>query len=241
MSNSYKILHLYPDLLNLYGDKGNIMSLKKRLEWRGYTVEVTEHTADAGKIDLNDTDIVFLGGGADREEESVLKMLLESKDEIRAYVENGGVMLAACGYPMLGKTIVVDGTKIEGLGILDVVTVDKEDRLISDVVLESEIIDTKIVGFENHSKRTDIKNHTPLGKVINGYGNDKNSLHEGVIYKNVVATYLHGPLLPKNPKLCDYILLKAIQRRNPQFTDFQMLDDTLEMSANEYMVNRFKK
>lgn len=242
MSNTFKIVHLYPDLLNLYGDKGNIMSLKKRLVWRGYNVEITEHTSDMGKIDLSDADIVFLGGGADREQKTVCKMLLENKDEIKNYVENDGVLLAVCGgYPMLGKYYEIGNEKIEGPGILDIYTEDGKDRLISDVVLNCDMLDTKIVGFENHSARTNTGTHTPLGSVEHGFGNDGKSGNEGVIYKNVIASYLHGPILPKNPKLCDYILEKAARRKNPEFKGFELLDDTLEHSANEYMVSRFKK
>lgn len=241
-NNTFKIVHLYPDLLNLYGDKGNIMCLKKRLEWRGFDVCVTEHTSNTDKIDLTDADIVFLGGGADREEKIVCKKLIENRNEFKNYVESDGVILAVCGgYPMLGKYYELENEKHEGLGILDITTKQGKDRLISDVIIKCDALDTKIVGFENHSSRTDIGNHTPLGSVEYGFGNDESSGYEGVIYKNVVASYLHGPILPKNPKLCDYIIERAIKRKIPEFKNLEMLDDTLEVTANEYMVKRFKK
>lgn len=108
-------------------------------------------------------------------------------------------------------------------------------------MLESELIDDKIVGFENHGGRTYIGRHTPLGKVVYGYGNDEKTGYEGVVYKNVVATYLHGPLLPKNPALCDYILTNAVRRKKSGFIALEPLEDALEKTANEYIVNRFKR
>ncbi|MBQ7698876.1 MAG: glutamine amidotransferase, partial [Clostridia bacterium] len=114
-------------------------------------------------------------------------------------------------------------------------------RLISNIILKPDFIEGEIVGFENHGGRTDIGIHKPLGKVLYGYGNDGKSGAEGVRYKNVIATYLHGPLLPKNPKLCDYILTNAIKRKYPDFKGLTRLDDELENKGNEYIVNRFKK
>ena len=235
-----KILHLYPGLLNLYGDKGNIECLKHRLLWRGIGAEVVCCNS-AEEFDLSDIDIIFLGGGSDREEIQVCKELLSHRDAIKEYVENGGTMIAACGgFAMTGKSYQIGNETLEGIGILDITTVQGKNRLISDVVLEPDFVDGKIIGFENHGTRTDIGNYEPLGRVLYGNGSDKSGV-EGVHYKNLFATYLHGPVLPKNPKLCDFILTAALKNKYPDFDKLSELDDTIENTANEYMVSRFIK
>lgn len=237
-----KILHMYPDLLNLYGDKGNIECLKKRLEWRGIEAEAVSFTCEDTDFDLSDVDIVFIGGGSDREQKIVCHRLLEHKDAIKAYVEDNGVLVAVCGgYQLLGRYYKLEDETIEGLKILDIYTEQGDKRLIGNIVLRPDFLGQKIVGFENHGGRTYIGGHKPLGKVVYGNGNDDNSGYEGVVYKNVVATYLHGPLLPKNPALCDYILSNAIGRRYPEFEGLTPLDDELENTANEYIIKRFEK
>ena len=236
-----KILHLYPDLLNLYGDKGNIECMRKRLMWRGIDAEVVSYTCDDSGFDLSDVDIVFIGGGSDREQKIVCDRLLEHKKALQDYVEDNGTLVAVCGgYQLLGKYYKLADETIKGLEILDIYTDQGKKRLIGNIVLQSEIINQKIVGFENHGGRTHIGKHKPLGKVVYGNGNDDNSGYEGVIYKNVVATYLHGPLFPKNPKLCDYVLTNAIKRKNPKFEGLLPLKDALENKANDYIVNRCK-
>ena len=237
-----KILHLYPDLLNLYGDRGNIECMRKRLMWRGIDAEVVTYTCEDSGFDLSDVDIVFIGGGSDREQKIVCHRLLEHKNEIRNYVEDNGVLVAVCGgYQLLGKYYQTANSKIEGLGILDIYTDAGDTRLIGNVVLESELFSQKITGFENHAGRTFIGNHTPLGKVLYGHGNTGDSGYEGVVYKNVIATYLHGPLLPKNPMLCDYILSCAMKRKYSDFSGFEPLNDELENMANKYIEERFVK
>ncbi len=238
---SVNILHLYPDLLNLYGDKGNIECLRKRLNWRGIDVRVKTCTANDTDVDIAGADIIFLGGGADRELETVAGMLLEKKQEIKDFVEDGGVMLALCsGYPLIGQSFEIDGKVIEGLGILDITTTtdSKKPRLTGNVVLECEGIKNKVIGFENHGSRTDIGSCTPFGTLIKGYGNDGQSGYEGVIYKNLIGTYLHGPLFPKNPELCDKVLLSALKKKYKDFGELAPLDDSLELLANEYMEKR---
>ena len=236
------IIHLYPDLLNLYGDRGNIACMQKRLEWRGIDAKVSTCTNSDHSINLENADIIFVGGGSDREQEIVCSLLLKKKDEISNYVENGGVLVAVCGgYQLLGKYYQTANSKIEGLGILDIYTDAGDTRLIGNVVLESELFSQKITGFENHAGRTFIGNHTPLGKVLYGHGNTGDSGYEGVVYKNVIATYLHGPLLPKNPMLCDYILSCAMKRKYSDFNGFEPLNDELENMANKYIEERFVK
>lgn len=237
------IVHLYPDLLNLYGDKGNIACFKKRLEWRGIKANVTECTNQNNSLDTDSADIIFVGGGSDREQEIVCNLLLEKKVELTEYVEGGGVLVAVCGgYQLLGKYYKTDSAKIEGLGILDIYTDAGDARLISNVVLENDMFTQPIVGFENHAGRTYIGDHTPLGKVKFGNGNTGDSGYEGVIYKNVIATYLHGPLLPKNPQLCDYILGCALKRKYADFEGFSgQLFDELEDLANEYISKKYSE
>lgn len=237
-----KIYHLYPDLLNLYGDRGNIECMRKRLIWRGIDAEVITHTSEDGKLDLSDADIVFIGGGSDREQKIVCDKLLAQKSEIKDYVEDNGTLAAVCGgYQLLGKYYKLHDEIIEGLNILDIYTEQGKKRLIGNIILKPDFINGNIVGFENHGGRTHIGSHKPLGKVIYGFGNDEKSGYEGVVYKSVVATYLHGPLLPKNPALCDYILTNAIKRKNSSFTGLAPLNDELENTANKYITERFKK
>lgn len=246
MSNlKLTIGHLYPDLLNLYGDRGNIITLKKRCEWRGIDIEVKEfHLND--NIDFNSLHIVFLGGGSDREQLLVCNRLKEIKSEINSYVNDNGVVIAICGgYQLLGHYYKLKDETIEGLSVLDIYTEMGDTRLIGNVVIESNCLypsnDTvKIVGFENHGGRTFINGHQPLGIVKYGYGNNGTDGYEGVIYKNVIGTYLHGPLFPKNPALADFILSKALQRAYPNtFRTLQPLDDSMEIKARDYIVNRF--
>lgn len=235
-----KIMHLYPDLLNLYGDRGNIECMRRRLLWRGIEAEVVSYTCDDTDFDISDVDIVFLGGGSDREQKIVCSRLLEHQEQLKDFVENNGVLVAVCGgYQLLGRYYKLEDETIQGLGILDIYTEQGKKRLIGNIVLKSELIDQEIVGFENHGGRTYIGSHTPLGKTLYGFGNYDDAGAEGVVYKNVVATYLHGPLLPKNPQLCDYILTKALKKKYPEFTELAALDDELENRANRYIVNRF--
>ena len=176
-----KIVHMYPDLLNLYGDKGNITAICKRLEWRGIASEVQcIELNDA--VDFSDVDIVFLGGGSDREQIIVCKKLLEHKNAISDYVENKGVLFAVCGgYQLLGKYYKLENDTIEGLGIMDFYTEQESKRLIGKVVLESSITGGMITGFENHGGRT-ISDLPPLGKVLYGHGNNGKDKKEGSVF-----------------------------------------------------------
>lgn len=233
--------HLYPDLLNLYGDRGNIQCLKKRCQWRDIEAEVICYEID-DPIDFTKLDLVLLGGGSDREQMLVRDRLQEIREDFRTYVESNGVVIAICGgYQLLGNYYDTEDGRIEGLGIIDLETERGKDyRLIDNIVLESEISSMPVVGFENHGGRTNIKDNRPFGKVIYGSGNDGESGYEGVIYKNVIGTYLHGPLLPKNPEICDYLIKKALERKYGELMELKELDDTEEKEANDYIYQRFK-
>ena len=189
--------HLYPDLLNLYGDRGNIACMMQRCKWRGIEAETIEfNTGD--EIDFSKLDIVLLGGGSDREQAIVCRKLLEIQKQFKEYVEDNGVVLAVCGgYQLLGKYYKTDAGMIEGLNLVDIYTEQEEGRLIDNIVLQSELVEMPVVGFENHGGRTYINDNKPFGKVLYGSGNDGNSGYEGVVYKNVIGTYLHGPLCRK--------------------------------------------
>lgn len=234
-----KIAHLYPELLNLYGDRGNIISLEKRAGWRDIDVQVKNYNLN-DKVDFENIDILFIGGGSDREQLLVCEKLKEIKEEFKQYVENNGVVIAICGgYQLLGSYYKMKDETIQGLEILDIYTESGEGRLINNVVIRTDFLDRPVVGFENHGGRTFINSHNPFGKVVYGNGNNGTDGMEGVLYKNVIGTYLHGPLLPKNPHLCDYIIKKALQNKYGE-VELQDLDDSIEFAANEYIVNRFR-
>lgn len=231
--------HLYPDLLNLYGDRGNIQCLMKRCQWRGIEAETIAYETD-DTIDFSKLDIVLLGGGSDREQMIVCEKLKSIQKDFKEYVEANGVVIAICGgYQLLGKYYKTEQGMITGLDLVDMYTEQEEGRLISNIVLQSELFDMPVVGFENHGGRTYIKNNKPLGKVLYGAGNDGKSGHEGVVYKNVIGTYLHGPLLPKNPQLADWLIERALKKKYGEDTVLTPLDDSQEKEANDYIVQRF--
>lgn len=233
--------HLYPDLLNLYGDRGNIQCLKQRCIWRGIEAEVAAFELDA-PIDFSGLDIVLLGGGSDREQMLVCEKLKEIQKDFQAYVEDNGVVIAICGgFQLLGNYYKTEKGTIEGLKLVDLYTEQGEDRLIGNIVLKSELFDMPVVGFENHGGRTHINGNKPLGKVLYGAGNDGVSGEEGVIYKNVIGTYLHGPLLPKNPQLADELITRALERKYKKSITLAPLEDQEEKEANAYIYQRFVK
>jgi len=226
-----RIAHLYPDLLNLYADKGNIKTLVSRCHWRGIDVDVRPvHLHD--RLDLQNFDMVLLGGGSDREQELIGRTLHTQRIQWKAAVEDGMVLLAVCGgYQLLGEYYQLpDGTKVPGLGVLNLVTTAGTSRLIGNISIDTVEIGT-IVGFENHAGRT-VHEHMPLGHVLQGHGNNNQDKQEGVHYHNVFGTYIHGPLLPKNPRLADWILQSAFDYAQIA-VDMTPLDDTLEIQAHE--------
>ena len=224
--------HLYPDLLNLYGDRGNIRCLMKRCEWRGIEAETVAFELQ-DEIDFAGLDIVLLGGGSDREQKLVCHKLQSIREEFRNYVETDGVVIAICGgYQLLGHYYMTGGERIEGLGLVDICTIQGEGRLIGNIALRCDLFTMPLVGFENHGGRTMTGSVPPLGKVIYGYGNDGISGYEGIRYRNIFGTYLHGPVLPKNPELADELILRALRRRYGDGVCLTPLPDEEEREAN---------
>ena len=234
--------HLYPELLNLYGDRGNIITLVRRCEWRGLPVQVREVTMGES-IDFSKLDILFLGGGSDREQNIITGDLEHRAPELNRAIEGGLVTLAICGgYQLLGKFYrTLDGREIPGLGLIDFHTIAGTRRLVGNIAIEIQFVGKSIavVGFENHSGQTFIGKLNSLGRVLRGYGNNGADGGEGLRYRNVFGTYLHGPLLPKNPELADHLIQLALKRQGVS-DDLKPLDDAFERMANAAMFKRLR-
>ncbi|QZZ04407.1 type 1 glutamine amidotransferase [Staphylococcus arlettae] len=232
------IYHFMPDKLNLYSDIGNIIALKQRAKQRNITIHVEDINQTEG-VTLENCDLFFIGGGSDREQALATQELSKIKNTLKEAIEDGMPGLTICGgYQFLGsKYITPDGTELEGLNILDFYTQSKEERLTGDIVIESDTFGT-IVGFENHGGRT-YHSFGTLGKVTHGFGNNDTDGKEGIHYKNLLGTYLHGPILPKNHELTDYLLEKACERKGITLEPKQ-LDNTVEEAAKQVIVKRVK-
>ncbi|HOV78622.1 MAG TPA: glutamine amidotransferase [Bacillota bacterium] len=235
-----KVCHLYPDLLNLYGDRGNITAFLMRCRWRGVPVTVRDVSLGS-TVDFHEYDFVFLGGGSDREQNLIAADMARHRDELKEAVENGLVVLAICGgYQLLGKYYLSrDGKIIPGLGILDLHTRAGDRRLLGNAAFEMDIggKNVKILGFENHSGHTFLGEVKPLGRVLCGNGNNGRDGTEGARYKNVFCSYLHGPLLPKNPELADLLIALSLKRRGMDVR-LKPLDDGFEELARGVMLKR---
>ena len=237
------ICHLYPDILNLYGDRGNIITMKRRLEDRGIKVNIDECSIGQ-PLNADKYDIFFIGGGQDFEQEVLLRDLSSGKaQDIRTAVEEEKTFLAICGgYQMLGEYYKTwDGVQLDFIGAIGVHTIGAKERMIGNYMFRTtpESGDTVVVGFENHSGKTYLSEQVaPLGMMLSGNGNNGEDKTEGARYKNVFGTYSHGSLLPKNPILCDFILQTALNRRCGSAEPLAPLDDTLEDNAHRYMQER---
>ena len=248
MSKTLKIAHLYPDYLNLYGDMGNVLALKRRLEWRNIPFSIDSITISEHEKKFSDYNLFFIGGGQDSQQDIVAKDFLHRKNEMQAAVENNAVVLAVCGgYQLLGKSFETSDSKlIPGLEILGIQTKavpDSQDRLIGNIsgeilcsMLTKPELNT-VVGFENHSGRSYITDETtkPFLKVIHGFGNNAEDGFEGAVYKNVFGTYLHGSLLPKNPHLVDELLYRALIHAGlDEDYKLEAIDDSFECAAHDF-------
>ena len=240
-----KICHLYPDLLNLYGDQGNVVTLAHRSKKRGITVTV-KGVPLGERISFADYDLFFIGGGQDADQLLLLDEIRGWRGaEIKAAIEDGKVFLAICGgYQLLGHYYKTwDGKEMDFIGALDLYSVGAKERMIGDYMFQWDEPEEplKIVGFENHSAKTKLGPAVrPFGTVLSGYGNNGEDGTEGARYKNTFATYSHGPLLPKNPKLADWLIRLALEQKYGE-AKLAPLDDTLENKAHQFMVSRLTK
>ena len=236
-----KICHLYPEVLNLYGDRGNILCLKKRLEWRGLKAEVSEVKLGES-ANLADYDIFFIGGGQDFEQEVLLDDLKNGKgDNIKSAIADGKTFLCICGgYQMMGHYYETkEGEKMQFLGAVDFHTIGGDVRMIGNYAFRCtpEAGGSDIVGFENHSGRTYLgEGVAPLGNILSGYGNNGQDGTEGIHYKNVYGSYSHGPILPKNPAFADHLIETALRQRYDNFK-LEPLDDKEELLAHDHILD----
>jgi lipid II isoglutaminyl synthase (glutamine-hydrolysing) len=234
------IYHLYPGHLNLYGDRGNMLAFRRRAEWHGIALDIIA-VEPGDSINFNHCDLLFMGGGQDSDQKLVASDLARRSSEMRKAVEDGMAIFAVCGsYQLLGNYYTTHkGERIGGLKIIDLHTEAGEKRLIGNAVINCSLWDPPqtLVGFENHAGKTFLGPQIQhLGEVLSGYGNNGLDKKEGAVYKNVIGTYLHGSLLPKNPWLTDYLLQKALDFRNQQYL-LKELDDAMEQKAHETAIN----
>jgi lipid II isoglutaminyl synthase (glutamine-hydrolysing) len=233
-----RLLALYPEQMNIYADRGNILFLQRRCAWRRIGFE--HATAGPGeRFDPAAHDLVYIGGGQDRDQRLVADDMLRSKrDALAAAVDDGAVVLAVCGgYQLLGHSYQLGEERIPGLSLVDLETVREQGpRLIGNVAIETDLGHgpLELAGFENHGGRTYLGAGTEaLGRVIRGHGNNGRDGLEGVRRANLIGTYLHGPLLPKNARLADRLIALALARRSGGEPELDPLDDELEAAAHE--------
>jgi CobQ-like glutamine amidotransferase family enzyme len=235
------IVDMYSDVLNIYGDIGNLICISERCKWRDIKVNHKSISVNSDhKINYDEIDMILIGGGSDKSQSIVSEDLLKQRSELENYLDNDGVLLAICGsYQMFGDNYKdVDGENIPCLEIFDIETNAKADRLIGNIVIENSIGLTPktLVGFENHAGRT-YHNYDYLGEVKVGHGNNDENKYEGMVYKNFIGTYLHGPFLPKNPHIADYMILNALKKKY-EIEKLPSLDDSLEIKAHNSMVKK---
>lgn len=256
MKYALNICHLYPDLMDTYGDRGNIVAITQRCAWRNIDTTFTPISM-GDKLDPNKFDIYFFGGGQDIQQEIAGRDLQKKAKDINKAVDLGSVILSICGgYQLLQNYFkTLDGKMIKGIGLFDAHTIGSTTRMIQNLWIDLEEnlvkeikeiyptsnngqLTTDLIGFENHSGKTHLgKNLKPLGKVIKGSGNNGDDKTEGAVYKNAFGCYLHGSLLPKNPHFADYLITKALQRHYGQ-VNLKPLDDSIEWQAHQQAIKR---
>lgn len=228
-----KIAHLYPKLLNIYGDGGNILTLKKRCEWRNIRVTIEEiNIGDS----LSEHDLYFMGGGQDAQQIEVSKELQQHKEFLTDERDRGVVFLGICGgYQLMGHYYQPhNGERLDGIGLLDAYTVAGDKRFIGNVTVQTDIVfPNTLVGFENHSGLTYLQGDTkPIGTMLTGYGNNGVDKTEGARYKNVFGTYMHGSFLPKNTHFADYLLELALGQK------LEQINDEIERQTHNSLINK---
>ncbi len=256
MAKKITIFHLYPDAMNLYGDLGNIIAITKRCEWREIETEVVNvHVGD--NVDFQKADLIYMGGGQDSGQKIVTSDLVAKEPAIKDAIDEGAAALLICGgFQLFGHYFQTStGDKIPGIGVFDATTIAGNKRLIGNVVIDISHTLTEwenqfrtppsvsghntLVGFENHSGKTQLSGNTkPLGYVTRGFGNKGDGSYEGAIYKNAYGTYLHGSLLPKNPWFTDHLIQCALYRRYGNVEPLTVLDDTIEVAAHDAAIKR---
>ena len=235
--------HLFPDYLNIYADRGNIAVLTRRAAWRGHELEV-EAIGAGESFRPGAHDLYYIGGGQDREQELIAPALAAHGEALRQAVSRGAALLAVCGgYQLLGRSYRdQSGDELPGVGLFPLQTAAGERRMIGDVLLECELEPGErrtLAGFENHAGRTFLdEGAEPLGRVLAGFGNDGESGYEGCRAGRAIGTYLHGPLLPRNPWLADWLLAQALGHRTGEAPSFEPLADDLEAQAHEVSAGR---
>ncbi len=237
---------LYPQLMNIYGDRGNVLVLQKRCQWRNIDTKVQYLDLGFNHKQLQNCDLILMGGAQDRQQQAVSEDLFKAKEIIKNLIEKGVPGLYVCGaYQFLGNYYQeANGNKIEGLKIFDLYTKspgDRKKRLIGNAAFKSTDLDYTLIGFENHGGRTYLgKNIKPFGKVVKGFGNNGEDGFEGAVYKNSFGTYLHGPILPKNPVFADYLIQKALEVKYGKIIGLEKLDDVLEENARIEIAKRLQ-
>jgi CobQ-like glutamine amidotransferase family enzyme len=239
-----RVAHLYPDYLNIYADRGNIAVLERRAAWRGHELELVAINV-GDPLETGAHDLLYVGGGQDREQALVARDLAARRDAVLAAASDGVAVLAVCGgYQLLGRSYRgLDGVDLPGIGLFPLETVAGERRMIGDVLLECELdpgVTRTLAGFENHAGRTVLdRDAQPLGRVIAGFGNDGVSGFEGCRLGRAVGTYLHGPLLPRNPWFADWVLAQALAHATGGGPpDLEPLPDELEAQAHAVSARR---
>lgn len=231
------LLQLYPRDMNIYGDHGNLLVLKRRLEWYGYEPVVIEY--NVGDAFPDEVDIVIGGGGQDSGQDVIQKDLIAIGPKLKALAEKDTPMLLVCGlYQLFGKFFQTSqNQRIEGIGILDVETFGTDERLIGNIVTTTDSFG-EIIGYENHSGQTYLgKDARPFATVLKGAGNNSKDNHEGARYKNVIGTYLHGSILPKNPQLADFMIEVAVTQKYGEFNP-HVIDDLFTNLARDIARDR---
>lgn len=254
--------YLYPDLMNIYGDQGNVIALKKRCEWRGIDFEIKNISLKESVQELKKCDLFFFGGGQDKQQILVAKNLHEDKGKnLKEMLNNNIPLLSICGgFQLLGKFYHFEGKMLPGINFFDIETKAGKTRFINNILtdckafalqpaealllekkgMQNESFANKLVGFENHSGRTYLFGNTePLAKVIYGHGNNGEDKTEGAVKKNAIGTYLHGSILPKNPHLADFIIKKALEKKYDKTVNLTPLDDKLEWQAHQAALKLF--
>ena len=235
-----KLVHLYPLFLNIYGDIGNVKVLKNRCEWRGIDLEIEQVNID-DKLESG-TDIYFIGGGQDRQQVEVSLEMQKNKSFFVDEYNNDSVFLGICGgYQLMGQYYQPhDAKRLDGIGILDAYTVAGSTRFIGNVSAKMDYLTPNtLVGFENHSGLTYLNGETkPIAEVVVGNGNNGQDRTEGARSKNAFGTYLHGSFLPKNPHFADYLIKLALKKRYNDDIELELLDDTIELKAHEFVLNK---